>query len=456
MVPGFMLVSLITMAQPGVIKLSVPRAKEYALQNNKELKNARKDVLISEEQLIEARGQGLPRLSGNVDYMTNFNYEFELTFGAETAEPPRIDYTKLDPGDIEVLDFINQSFGSTGPSTIVMNDQASAQVRVSQLIFSGQYWVSLQTAKIGKQLSKRNVEISELDVKEIVVNTYYTILVTERLLDIVNENIASLNQIMEHTKNMYQAGMVEETDVDQIRVNISQLENTRNSMRRSVVLSYNMLRIQLGVESGQRIQLTENLEEVVRIVEKDNLLKGSDFDVTENINYQMMEKQEELNEKMIDMEKWAYAPTLTGFYSYTEKILKPNFDLSPNHAAGLTLSVPIFSGWSKQARVNQARIELEKISTSKELLKEQLSMQKNQLEFNLRSAYENYRTQQENVEVAKRVYDNIYTKYKQGLMSSLDLTHANTNYLQAENNYVSSVLDLLQAKLDLEKLYNKL
>ena len=104
--------------------------------------------------------------------------------------------------------------------------------------------------------------------------------------------------------------------------------------------------------------------------------------------------------------------------------------------------------------MNQAKIELEKTLRSKALLEDQLALQERQLLFEYNSALENYITQGENVEVAQRVYDNSNNKYKQGMLSSLDLTQANTNYLQAENNYVSSVMQLLQAKIALEKLFN--
>jgi outer membrane protein TolC len=83
-------------------------------------------------------------------------------------------------------------------------------------------------------------------------------------------------------------------------------------------------------------------------------------------------------------------------------------------------------------------------------------MQEKQLQFELKNAYENYKTQKESVDVAKRVYNNIYNKYSQGMISSLDLTQANMNYLQAQNNYISSVMELLSSKTALDKLYNQL
>ncbi|MBN2480329.1 MAG: TolC family protein, partial [Bacteroidales bacterium] len=439
------------------ISLSLTEAQEYALQHNKTLLNAREDVLLSQARLREAIAQGLPQVSGSFNYMTYFNYEAELRFGGSEGGSflPDINYGLLDAGDLEVINAIGQIFGSAGSSVILMEDQANADIQVSQLIFNGQYWIGIQTAKIARQISEQNVTRTELEIKEGVISTYYLILISERSLDIINRNIGNLNEVLKHTQDMYQAGILEATDVDQIRINVSQIENTRKSMQRNVELSYNMLRLQLGIEPETAIELADSFSTLLGELDETQVL-SQDFDKRNNPNYLIMESQTELNKKMVDLNRWAYAPTIAGFYSYTEKIKTTGFDISPNNAAGVTLTLPIFSGGAKRAQLSQAKIELEKTLRSKALLEDQLALQEKQLVFEYNSALENYFTQEENIAVAKRVYDNSYNKYRQGMLSSLDLTQANSNYLQAENNYVSSVMNLLQAKLALEKLFNTL
>ncbi|MFW5819679.1 MAG: TolC family protein [Bacteroidota bacterium] len=445
-------------AQEAVMQFSMEEAEAYALQHNKTLQNVREDLRIAGEALKEARGQGLPQLSGTFDYMTNFNYEFEFSVGGgEPSEPPQISNPELlQPGDLEVLNYIQQLFApSEGGSTIVMRDQANAILQVSQLIFSGQYWVGMEIARIGKILTEKNISLSELDVKEQVQNTYQTILVSEKLEEIIIENQSNLEEVLEHTNNMYEAGIAEQTDVDQIRINLSQLENSRRAMERNIQLSYNMLRFLMGIDSEIQVHLKDRLEDLTDEITAEQVFNKGD-DVKDNPSYQILQVQEAMSEENIKMQKWSFAPTIAGYYSYREKILTTDFDLSPKNAAGLTLSLPIYSGGTKSAALSKARIELDKTRRSRELLKEQLSIQESQLNFELTSAWENYLTQKENVEVAQRLYNSINNKYKQGLVSSLDLTQANSNYLQAENNYMTSILDLLQAKLKLEKLYNNL
>ncbi|MFP4663715.1 MAG: TolC family protein [Bacteroidales bacterium] len=442
-------------AQDSVMQLSVSDARDFAIEHNKELLNAKEDVQIAREQYKAARGQGLPQIDGTLDYMTNFNYEAELEFGGgEESSPPDINYQVLDEGDMEIIKLL-ESMTSTGPTTIEMTDQSSAQLQVTQLIFGGQYWVGLKTAEIAEELARQNVSLTELDVKESIENTYYMILVTENILDVLQKNIDNLEDIKEHTQNMYQAGLAEEVDVDQISISQSKLENQKKAMERNVRLTYHMLHFQMGLDYEQEIELTDSLEGLMKSIEVNSKLATS-FDPELNPQYQLMETQEFLQEKQIDMQKWAYAPTLTGFYTYTEKIMTSGFDLNPRNAAGLNLSIPIFSSGIRKANLDKARIELDKVKRSGEMIKEQLLMQNNQLRYELTDAWENYQTQKKNVEVARRVLDNVENKYKQGLASSLDLTQSNSNYLEAESNFLNAAMDLMQANLKLEKLYDQL
>jgi outer membrane protein TolC len=412
------------LAQEAPISFSLQEAVDYAVSHNQTLLNASSDIMVANKKIEETRGSIFPQVSASFDYMTNFDYEAEF-----------------------------EVFGNI--STILMEDQSSLNIQVSQLIFSGQFWVGLEMSKIARNIAEKNKILTELDIKENVINSYYLILVTEKLTKIISENQENLTSVLKHTQDMFKAGVAEQTDVDQLHINLSQLENSKKVMERNLKLNYNMLRFVLGIENEAPIELTESIDDLLLLFDKMQM-SNSQFDISTNPTYQIMETQEILGKKAVELKKWAYAPTLAGYYSYKEKLMTTGFDLSPKNAAGLTLSVPIFSGLTKNAQLSQAKIELDKINRSKSMLKEQLAIQNNQISFELNNAYENYQTQKENVEVAQRVYNSINNKFKQGMVSSLDLTQANSNYLQAENNYVSAILQLLQSKLKLDKLYNNL
>ena len=130
--------------------------------------------------------------------------------------------------------------------------------------------------------------------------------------------------------------------------------------------------------------------------------------------------------------------------------------MSPNHVAGLNLSVPIFSGGMRQSQLNQKKIEMDVALRNKSMVQDQLYLQESTLKFNLSSALENYRTQKANVKIAKEMYQSFENKYKQGILSSLDLTQAHANYLNAENTFTTAILELFQAQLKLDILNARL
>ncbi len=451
--------------------LDLQGAIDYAVSYNKSLQNARQEVERSRASIWESISQGLPQVDGVVDYSTYFNYELEFSFNAgggtdftqEQLEQAWNATVEKFPGATPA-DLYPYSLGSyyegqlqsmVPPTTILMSDQSTARLQVNQLVFSGQYIVGIQTAKLARLISEQNLEFNELNVKEAVINAYYLVLITEESLDILQGNLDNLEETLEQTRNLYRTGMAEKTDVDQIRITVSQLVNSRNALERNLELNYNMLRFQLGLEANVGLRLTDNLQSLFDEMQPETAVTLP-FSMENNATYQIMKTQEEINKKLLSLEKWNFAPTLAGFYNYNAKILTTGFDMNPNHLAGLSLAVPIFSSGMRKARVDQARIDYDMAQRNRDILEDQLMLQEKQFKYNLQSSLENLYTQSENVEVAQSVYDSYRRKFEQGMATSLELTQANSNYLDAESNYLNAIMDVMNAKLQLDKLMNTL
>ncbi len=461
--------TLATSAQDEPLNFSLEEAVNYGLENNRTLQNARTSVNVQQEGVNEALSGILPQVDAKLDYMTYFGYELDFAVGGsssgytqeqildaynQTISNPQ--FSNWSANDLNNY-FASQVFASNlaGPTSIKMTDQLMGNLQVGQLIFNGQFFIGLQTAKLAKHLAEQNVVNVELDVKENITNSYYLVLISEETVKIIEQNVTNLQKILERTKGMAKAGVAEQTDVDQLQMQLTMLENTRRSMDRTIQLNYNLLRFQLGTAPNANIQLSQSLSD---FLENNPELMNTNiaFVLENNIGYQLAASQTEMADKMVSMEKWSYGPTVTGFYSYNAKILTSGFDMNPNHAAGATISLPVFAGGERRAKVNKAQLELEKAQNDQQMMVDQLSLQEKQLRFELQNALENYLSQKENVQVAKRVYDSMDRKFTHGMATSLDLTNANNNYLQAESNFLQSQLTLLQAQMNLKKLANTL
>lgn len=417
------------------INLSLEEAQAYALQHNKMIMASGIDVEASKMATWEAISGGLPKVDGSASLTDNLKI-----------------MTTLLPGEI-----LGQP-GTYVPVQFGQQYNTSWGVQVSQLLFNASYFVGIQTAKLAERLSAESLEKTELDTKSSVISTYYLILVSEESIRILDENRANLDETLKSTKAMFEVGMAEETDVDQMASNISMVDNTRKSMERNLELSYNMMRFQLGIDRDTEIVLSQTLDDFIN--EIDVITLGSqDFRLQNNIDYRLLGSQEEMSELAVKMQKSTVLPTLAGFYQYNKNGMGNELgDLQwfPNSMIGLQLNVPIFASGERYSKIKKAELDLEKVRTNKSMVSDQLLIQEKQLRYNLINASEQFQSQKENVEVAQRVYKSVENKYKQGVASSLDLTQANGNYLDAENNYINALMNLLNSKTELDKLLNNL
>ena len=408
------------------LSLDLEGAINYALENNLSIKNAGLDIEEAGERVKETLAAGLPQLNATIDYSNFMGAEIELRFSEEAP-----------------------------PTIIPFKPTSNLQLSVGQLILSGSYIIGVQIANMYRQMMETGYRKSEQDIKEQVSKTYYMVLVSEKNREISEKNLENIRDIYEKTKPMADVGVLEKTDVDQLFVQVSLVENLLISAEAQAEFSYNMLRLQLGTGVEKEIELTESLEEIIDKINFETLLYKP-LNINNNLDYQLLQSQQRITEKQVTLEKMSFLPVVTGYYNYTEKILKPDFDISPKNVIGVNVNIPLFSSGMRRAKLNQAKINMMSFKNNVELLEEQLLINERQLKYNLKIALEQYEIQKENAEVSKRVYENIKLKFQQGIVSSLDLTTANSNYITSEANYIKALMNLLEADVSLKKLYSSL
>lgn len=402
------------------LALSLKEAVYMGLEHNKQLRSSEKNIEIYKVRIRESVSTGLPQINIKGNYSTNFGHKIKFGEGA----------------------------------SFKLEDQYNITGTIQQLLFSGEWIVGVQTSKLAKKMAEEEFLINEAELKNNIFNAYYLILTNENFIKIMHENIRNMEDILRQNENMYRAGAIESTDVDQMRINLGQIRNSLSSMERTVTVNYNLLKLLLGMDSGKNIKLKNSLKEILDAETYRTILMHR-FDIEENLKFKLMQTNNDIQKKMVELKKWGYAPTVSGSYNYTHKLRTAGFDMSPKSMASININIPLFNGLKKRAEVDKEKISLEQSVLNKEFLKDQLFTEEQQLLFSLKNATENYNLQKENKEVASRILTKMTQKYRLGSISSLELTQANNNYLQAETNYASAVLSLLQAELQLRKLYNR-
>jgi outer membrane protein len=435
-----------------VMHFSLKEAQDYAIQNFYVSKNAKLDIEKAKKVVLETTAIGLPQVNASANWVYIPGTIPTLDFGSQLGEAFNPIYAALQNGGLINMDTVNLSGG--GPSPIAERSVVTYGFTVSQLIFSGEYIVGLQASKVYKSLSEETNVKTEIELKQSIADSYFAVLILEKNKSILEKMIINLNQSLDQAKKTNKAGFLEDTDVDQLALTVSRTENSLNTINRQIEVMHRLFKYQLGMISENDINLTDELDALISL----NIVNDSTYKflLDDNIDYKLLDTQEKLMKLNLSREKTKYLPTIAGFYQYQDKTKKPALDFTLKHIIGVSVQVPIFESGSRIAKVSQARIEYEKTQNMKEQEIQRIRMGADQSLYDYRSALEKYTNEKSNFELSERVYNKSNEKFKQGMISSLDLTMINNQYLQAQMSYAMSVQELLSAKVKLDKAYNQL
>lgn len=441
-------------------KLSLDDAINKALKNNTNILNSDIDLKIAQKKVWETIATGLPQISGKGSYSHIFKVP-TLSFGGKTV----LSNTEV-PWDPVTMSGTMSSLTLASGESIYLNSEAGTpielglknnttfDVTLSQLIFSGSYIVGLQATKVYYGLTKQTAEKTKLDVIETVTNTYTMIQLAEESKKILSQNLENINKTQYEISEMNKQGFVEKTDVDQLEVTANTIRNALNQIESNLDMAYRLLKIQLGMEDAEQIELTDSLESGESLTQSSIQLISESFSLEQNVDYQLIQTSEKAAKLDLDLARSNFLPTIAGFYNHTEKLKAPAFDFTPKDMLGINLSVPIFSSGQRMSVVSQKRMALEKAKNTRQLVSSSLIMQASQYQNDVKLKLEKYQNQKKSKELSDDIYQRTLEKYKQGMASSMDLMTSQNQYLTNLTNFYQSIYDLQGAKSKLEKLFN--
>ena len=403
------------------LSLSIDEANNYALEHNRAMKNASLSVKQSEAARWQAIASMLPQASASLDYVNMCGYETTM-------------------------------YGMPIP----MNPYGQLGIKATWAV-GGQQIVGALISDLAVEMSNIAVSKSEQVITSNVTTTYATILAMQETLDLLKKNQKNLQDLYEMTLNSVKVGVAEQIDTDQLSVQVSSMESGINNTARNIEILYNTLRLLLGTGVDAEITLTSAISDIINIESAMELL-SHDLVLGENYDYQLAKKNAELSKQQVTMAGMAFVPTLAAYYQYTGKTYfgeAEGMNTTPPNTVGVSLSIPIWSSGVRSAAVTEKKLAYQ--ASQNDLLdtEDNLKLQDKQYRYNLVTAYENYEIQKRNITVTENVFTNISKKFEYGYSTSLDVTNASTNLINAQSNYISSVLEMVQAHIKLKDLLNK-
>ncbi|MBD0331689.1 MAG: TolC family protein [Chitinophagaceae bacterium] len=438
-------------------ELSVKEAIEYAQKNNQQIKNALLDVKIQLQTNREVSSAALPQVNGNVssNYYPNIpvqrfpNFIAAATYGVLTHEGVKDGNGNpiVAPND---FGYIQAGFGSKFTT--------NAGVSFQQLLFDGQVFVGLQARRTAIEFQQKNVEVTEEVIKANIYKVYYQLAASKYQVNIINSNIARLEKLANDTRIMYKNGFAEKIDVDKVSVQLSNLQTEKEKVLNTIENGYYGLKLLMGMPIQDSLILKDTIshDEITN-----GILDATTYKYQDRKEFQYAELSRRLNQFNMRRYRLSYVPTvaLSATHSYvaqgnTLNYLKTKWN--PITVIGLNISIPIFDGFAKDARIKRAQLQVKQTDNRIEELKLSIDREVHQAINNYTSALATLDNQKRNMELAEKVYQQTTRKYQAGTGSSIEMQSANSDLAIAQSNYIAAMYDAIIAKIDFLKATGKL
>ena len=440
--PIIMMVFLITPAATGqeVIKMSLRDAVNYAYDNNLTLKNAKLNLLDAEQQIIERRSIGLPQLSAGANFQRYL----------EVPKQP------LPQAFIDFLEQINPGEEIQREASFFLKNNFTASLDLDAMVFDGTFFVGLQAARAFREYTAQELTVENRNIRNQVIDAFLPVLLLNETMEILQKNINNLTDLLNETTQLYQSGFAEQLDIDRQQLSLTNLQTEYDNALRQKEVAMARLKYVIGYPVEEPLELSDELEEMVVVASEADL--NADIDFQARPEYVLTEKGMELSDLNVRLNRAAYLPTLYAFGSYQQNYQgndRTNDFWAPASFVGLRLNVPLFDGLNKQARVQRARIDMEKNQNQQTDLKRAIRLEITNARTLYINAREKLESQKENMGLAQRIYDTTQIKYREGVGSSVELTQAEQELYTAQANYIEALYNLLVAKVDLETALGK-
>lgn len=411
-------------AQSWSLQQCIDTAQVY----NKSLQISRNNIAIGIQRQKEAISNLIPK----VNVVGDYKYFIELPYQLM----PMSTFNPMAPEG----KFKEAQFGV--PHNI------SASIQVALPLYNSQIYGGIRTSRIAAEIMELQCKKSEEQVFFEISNLYYNVQILQHQLDFMDSNIVNTSKLLANVQLLYQQMMVRKTEVNRVELQKEQLTTQRAVIANNVEQLLNALKFALGIPLSQSLQIESQID-YGKIV---------DFSNVPTIDFQLTAMQNQLLISELKTIRSSRLPSISLYGSYGQTGFgydtKPNDFLKffPSSVVGAQLSYPLFNGTVTLRKINQKKIEVQNSELQKSLVADQTNMQidnaKNRRSVTLKTI-SNTKLQ---IGLATSVYQQTLLQQKEGTASLTDILWADNALREAQQNYLSAVVEYLKADLELRKL----
>ena len=297
-------------------------------------------------------------------------------------------------------------------------------------------------------------------MRKAVTVAYGNVLLTEENIKILDSNIRVIEKNIFELEKVYQNGMTELENIEQLQLTLSGLLSAKNYNLILKELAYEMFNLTLGLKFNSNVTLSDSMKDLIeRTIIKYPTIKKNTFENTTDFKIALNNlKSKEL---LLKLEKSKALPSLNAFINGTYIGNGNSFNFLDKSQKwfgaslfGINMSIPIFSSLGRSASTKKAKINVEKsqrdLSTTRQEIEIKIKRAENEFNF----AQQNLQIKNQALSLARKIEQKNQIKFSEGISSSFELSQAQTQLYNAQKEYIEAMLDVLNKHISLDILLN--
>ncbi len=418
----------------GITAFTTGNAQNWTLQqcidtaqvNNKNLQMSRNNIEIGAERQKEAKANLIPKVSLNADYKYFMDLPYQVmpqsAFGGQEGL-----FKEIQMG-------VPHNIGTS--------------IQLAMPLYNPQVYGAIQTTKIASELSELQYKKTEEQVYFEISNLYYNAQILAHQQEFIENNLVNTTKLLQNLELLYAQQMIKKSDVTKVELQQEQLLTQRELIVNNFEQVLNALKFSMGISFQQKIEIDTEISNKT----------ATEYSVLTPLDLQISYTHNKLLSNELSTLKDSRLPSVSLFGSYGQTGFgydeKPNNFLNfyPTSFAGLQLSVPLFNGTVTKRKINQKKLEIQNNELQISLVAEQNQMlieNASQKRLVTQQTIENTTGQ---IKLASTVYDEMVLQQKEGTANLTDILLADNAVREAQQNYLTAVVDFLKADLELKKL----
>ena len=405
---------------------------DTALQKSLQLKSDNYDLAKTRAGIGEAYSSLLPSVNASGSYQYYFKLQKQLI-----------------PTDV-----FGGSAGKYQAVSLSTPQSKSLGLRMDQTLFNASSLIALKAAKVAVGLNELQIQSSKEDLVYNVSATWYNIQSIIKQQALARQNLANDEALLTVTSDQFKAGLATQTDLDRLTVRRDNTKATVQNTSNNLDKQYNLLKLLMNVP----------LETDLTVIQDDYDEEGApanrqDADLTQKTNYRQVLENKKVAGLQRQNIKAGYLPSLSlganyglaGYNSNADPFHNLNSSWYPSSYVNLSLSIPIFDGFRKKYQIRQQEITIRKYDVQAEQTMQQNRKDVADAYADLQSNYITLQSQKRNLALAQKVLADIDSQYKSGLVKLTDAINSRSELETAQNNYITALINIKQAELNLKK-----